>query len=178
MASGSNVRAAFCAPAHFTKMKTDVRDKTQDTPRLANHQPKDSRRITDIWMWVRKFWHAMPQLARPPLRSSDACAPRAHRDESSVRAQAVMASTRLFGVDENQRHRCNPSTLRALERTLILRTLEAVDWVIGAPRGAAVKLGMRRTTLIHRMRRLGIRRPETQAAAVLQGKLRIPSPQT
>jgi formate hydrogenlyase transcriptional activator len=51
------------------------------------------------------------------------------------------------------------TTLRDSERTLILRTLEAVGWVIGGPRGAATKLGLKRTTLIHKMQKLGISRP-------------------
>ena len=42
---------------------------------------------------------------------------------------------------------------------LILRTLQAVSWVIGGPKGAAAKLGLKRTTLIHKMKRLGISRP-------------------
>jgi formate hydrogenlyase transcriptional activator len=51
------------------------------------------------------------------------------------------------------------TTLRDSERNLILRTLEAVRWVIGGPEGAASKLGLKRTTLIHKMKRLGISRP-------------------
>jgi transcriptional regulator with GAF, ATPase, and Fis domain len=51
------------------------------------------------------------------------------------------------------------TTLRDSERTLILRTLESVGWVIGGPKGAATKLGLKRTTLIHKMQKLGISRP-------------------
>ena len=54
------------------------------------------------------------------------------------------------------------TTLRDSERTLILRTLEAVGWVIGGPKGAAAKLGLNRTTLIHKMQKLGISRPSLQ----------------
>jgi transcriptional regulator with GAF, ATPase, and Fis domain len=50
-------------------------------------------------------------------------------------------------------------TLRDSERTLILNTLDTVGWVIGGSRGAAAKLGLRRTTLINKMKRLGIARP-------------------
>ena len=56
-----------------------------------------------------------------------------------------------------------PTTLRDTERELILRTLEAVSWVIGGANGAAVKLGVKRTTLIHRMQKLGIFRPRLQS---------------
>jgi formate hydrogenlyase transcriptional activator len=51
------------------------------------------------------------------------------------------------------------TTLKDSERTLILRTLEELRWVIGGPKGAAAKLGLKRTTLIHKMQKLGISRP-------------------
>ena len=54
------------------------------------------------------------------------------------------------------------TTLRDSERNLILRTLEAVGWVIGGPKGAAAKLGLKRTTLIHKMQKLGIARPSLE----------------
>ncbi len=56
----------------------------------------------------------------------------------------------------------NTTTLRDTERTLILSTLESVGWVIGGPKGAAAKLGLKRTTLIHKMQKLGISRPSLQ----------------
>jgi transcriptional regulator with GAF, ATPase, and Fis domain len=54
------------------------------------------------------------------------------------------------------------TTLRDSERTLILQTLETVGWIIGGPKGAAAKLGLKRTTLIHKMQKLGIFRPGLQ----------------
>ena len=51
------------------------------------------------------------------------------------------------------------TTLRDSEHALILHTLEGVGWVIGGPKGAAKKLGLKRTTLIHKMQKLGISRP-------------------
>jgi formate hydrogenlyase transcriptional activator len=54
------------------------------------------------------------------------------------------------------------TTLKESERALILHTLEQVGGVIGGPRGAAAKLGLKRTTLIHKMRKLGISRPYLQ----------------
>jgi formate hydrogenlyase transcriptional activator len=51
-----------------------------------------------------------------------------------------------------------PTTLKDSERVLILQTLESVGWVIGGPKGAAVRLGLKRTTLIHKMQKLGISR--------------------
>jgi len=54
------------------------------------------------------------------------------------------------------------TTLRDSERTLILNALESVGWVIGGPKGAAAKLGVKRTTLIHKMQKLGISRTPLQ----------------
>ncbi len=52
------------------------------------------------------------------------------------------------------------TTLRDSERTLIRKTLHAVGWKIGGPKGAAAKLGLNRSTLINKMKRLGITRPQ------------------
>jgi transcriptional regulator with GAF, ATPase, and Fis domain len=53
-----------------------------------------------------------------------------------------------------------PSTpLRESERILILGALEATEWLVGGPYGAAARLGMKRTTLIARMKKHGIFRP-------------------
>jgi formate hydrogenlyase transcriptional activator len=52
-----------------------------------------------------------------------------------------------------------PTTLKDSERAVILHTLEATAWVIGGPNGAAAKLGLKRTTLICKMQKLGIYRP-------------------
>jgi formate hydrogenlyase transcriptional activator len=57
-----------------------------------------------------------------------------------------------------------PGTLMDTERAVILQTLQQVGWVIGGPKGAASRLGLKRTTLIHRMEKLGIRRPRLQSA--------------
>ena len=51
-------------------------------------------------------------------------------------------------------------TLADAEREHILQTLRDTDWVVGGPDGAAAKLGVKRTTLIYKMRKLGISRPE------------------
>ena len=52
-----------------------------------------------------------------------------------------------------------PRTLRESERALILRTLNATAWIVGGVNGAAARLGLKRTTLLHRMKKHGLRRP-------------------
>ena len=51
-------------------------------------------------------------------------------------------------------------TLRGSERDLICRTLDECRWVIGGPHGAATRLGLKRTTLISRMKKLELVRPQ------------------
>ncbi len=48
--------------------------------------------------------------------------------------------------------------LRDAERQHILRALEEANWVVGGSKGAAARLGMKRTTLQHRMQKLGLER--------------------
>jgi formate hydrogenlyase transcriptional activator len=52
--------------------------------------------------------------------------------------------------------KASPTTLRSVEREHILRVLEESRWVIT---DAAGRLGMKRTTLQGKMRKLGISRP-------------------
>jgi formate hydrogenlyase transcriptional activator len=54
--------------------------------------------------------------------------------------------------------------LEELERDHILRALEASNWVVGGRNGAAERLGMKRTSLVYKMRKFRIDRP----ASVLQ----------
>jgi transcriptional regulator with GAF, ATPase, and Fis domain len=63
------------------------------------------------------------------------------------------------------------TTLKDSERNLILRTLESVGWVIGGQKGAASRLGLKRTTLIHKMKKLGIARPHLESNEGALGRL-------
>ncbi len=58
----------------------------------------------------------------------------------------------------------NSKTLEDATRDHVLQTLEETRWVVGGRHGAAARLGIARTTLIAKMRRLGIElsRPELQ----------------
>jgi len=57
----------------------------------------------------------------------------------------------------------NPVTVTVSEnrfrdstRALILHALQEAGWVVGGPAGAAARLGLKRTTLIAKMKKLGI----------------------
>jgi formate hydrogenlyase transcriptional activator len=64
------------------------------------------------------------------------------------------------------------TTLRASERALILRTLNSTGWIVGGRKGAAVQLGMKRTTLLHRMKKHGLHRSDQHGTA--GGTFRVP----
>jgi transcriptional regulator with GAF, ATPase, and Fis domain len=59
-------------------------------------------------------------------------------------------------------------TLRDYERALISQTLEECSGVVGGPNGAAARLGLKRTTLYQRIKRLGIKPPSTTRHAQIR----------
>ena len=63
------------------------------------------------------------------------------------------------GVLANQ---VGPISLEAVEREHIIKVLREAGWVIGGNAGAAARLGLNRTTLNNRMRKLGITRPRPE----------------
>ena len=56
------------------------------------------------------------------------------------------------------------SGLAEVERDHIVRALEASDWVVGGRNGAAARLGMKRTSLVYRMQKLGVTRQQARRA--------------
>jgi len=57
--------------------------------------------------------------------------------------------------------RASAVTLEEIEREAILRALRSVNWIVGGADGAAAILGLKRTTLQGRMRKLGIETPKS-----------------
>lgn len=60
--------------------------------------------------------------------------------------------------ERSQDYAGGTTTLAAAEREHIRRVLADTNWTVGGPNGAAARLGMKRTTLQSKMRKLGIRR--------------------
>jgi DNA-binding NtrC family response regulator len=54
------------------------------------------------------------------------------------------------------------ATFTDCTRALILERLQATGWLVGGPGGAAKRLGLKRTTLVAKMKKLGISRPTPQ----------------
>jgi formate hydrogenlyase transcriptional activator len=69
-------------------------------------------------------------------------------------------------IDAATKARDAQQTLQEAERAHILAMLEKTRWIVSGPRGAANRLGMKRSTLQCRMKKLGIERPaESEEAA-------------
>ena len=87
------------------------------------------------------------------------------RELENVLERAVINSSgpKLRLVDELRKPfndlSINPKTLGAVERDYIVRTLEKTHWKVGGKNSAAEILGLDRSTLRARMRKLDIQKP-------------------
>jgi transcriptional regulator with GAF, ATPase, and Fis domain len=78
--------------------------------------------------------------------------------------------TRTFQLSAHQSSTFHSvTTWEDSDRAFVLETLEQTGWIVGGPRGAAAKLGLKRTTLLAKMRRLGISRPVFQERTSIPG---------
>jgi formate hydrogenlyase transcriptional activator len=68
-------------------------------------------------------------------------------------------------------------TLEDVKRAYVARVLEETRWVIGGPRGAAVRLGLKRTTLQSMMKRFGLPMPCDAAKSAFHGHASRPRPE-
>ncbi len=107
-----------------------------------DHIPDTTMAALCAFEWPGNIRELQNLIERAVILSNDGVLP---NPLSSAEIQSVVARA--------------ATTLRESERSLILHTLEAVGWVVGGPKGAAARLGMKRPTLIHRMKKLGISRP-------------------
>jgi formate hydrogenlyase transcriptional activator len=143
-----------------------LRQRTEDIPRLVRHftafyaQRMDKR----IEVIPRE---TMEALVRYPW-------PGNIRELQNFVERAVILSPRLIlraPVSELEPFQPGKESnvpingLAEVERDHILRALETSNWVIGGRNGAAERLGMKRTSLVYRMKKLRISRP-----AVVQQK--------
>jgi formate hydrogenlyase transcriptional activator len=134
-----------------------LRDRREDIP-------------AHVWHFVRKFSRRMdrqitsiPDVAMKALQQWDW--PGNIRELENVVERAVILSSGqtlrvpLGAVQRTASPATVTSTLRQTEREAILRALRESDGVIAGARGAAARLGLKRTTLQSKMQKLGIIRP-------------------
>ncbi len=136
-----------------------LRERPEDIPLLVRHfVEKYSRRMKNRIRTIPAA--AMAALTRYPW-------PGNVRELQNIIERAVIVSqgddlkVPLDDLKKNTAKSPTPGiTLEAAEREHILRVLHETDGVIGGPSGAAARLGMKRTTLQYRMKRLGITGPK------------------
>jgi formate hydrogenlyase transcriptional activator len=137
--------------------------------------PPLRERPEDIPLLVRYFVQKYSRLRKKEIRSVPVEVmdtlerylwPGNIRELENIIERAVILSTgrelrvsldELKIAEEPAPHRAN--TLEDAERDHILKVLKDTKWVVGGPRGAAARLGMNRTTLQFRMKKLSITRP-------------------
>ena len=141
--------------------------------------PPLRERPEDIPLLVRHFVHHFaPQMNRRietiPSETMDTLTryswPGNIRELQNLIERAVILSSgsvlqvplRALNVRSiSARHGGKHQTLEQAERAHILATLKETKWVLSGPRGAATRLGLNRSTLQFRMKKLGIFRPWT-----------------
>jgi formate hydrogenlyase transcriptional activator len=136
-----------------------LRERAQDIPRLVQHftalyAQRMNRQIEVIpaetmEVLVRYPWPGNVRELQNFIERAVILSP-----ESILRAPI----SELEPLQTPQRSNVRMNGLAEVERDHILRALEASNWVIGGQAGAAARLGMKRTSLVYRMKKLGIRR--------------------
>ena len=119
-----------------------------------NHVPEETLSALSAYTWPGNIRELQNLIERAVILSNDGVLP----NPLPSTGTEIVAVSPAQSVTESAAQ----TTLKDSERALILRTLEAVGWMIGGPTGAAARLGLKRTTLISKMKKLGISRPSRQ----------------
>jgi len=158
----------------FPIMLPALRERREDIPALVGHFVKIfSRRMgkqidsIPSEMMAAFQWHSWPGnirelqnlVERAVILSRDGVLPNPLQKRQT---SAIILSSNAHSSPSS-------TTLEHSDRAFVLETLEEAGWIVGGPRGAAAKLGLKRTTLLAKMRRLGISRPIAQEGTSVPG---------
>jgi formate hydrogenlyase transcriptional activator len=136
-----------------------LRERREDIPQLVSHfvevfGRRMGKRIDHIpqdildafvsYSWPGNVRELQNLIERAVIRSSNGVLPNPLPDKNPVTATPLQ------------------DTFTDSTRALILHALSRTGWVVGGPGGAAARLGLKRTTLIAKMKKLGISRPVSQ----------------
>ncbi len=80
-------------------------------------------------------------------------------ERSVILSESAELEAPLAELEPNYEPDQEDMSLVDFERAHILKALQESNWVVAGPSGAAVKLGMKRTSLQYKMQKLGIKRP-------------------
>ncbi len=137
-----------------------LRERPEDIPPLVRHFARHyARRMSRKTAWMPST--AMDALVRYSW-------PGNIRELQNLIERAVIRSAGerldvpVSEIDERMgapKTHAAHGTLEEAERSHILATLKETQWILSGPRGAAQRLGINRSTLQFRMKKLGIERP-------------------
>jgi formate hydrogenlyase transcriptional activator len=145
-----------------------LRERREDIPALVAHFvnlfsrrmgkqvesiPPETMAAFQWYLWPGNIRELQNLVERAVILSRDGVLPNPLHKKQTEFMVPSLHRTRTFH---------SSMTLEDSDRALISETLEQVGWIVGGPHGAAAKLGLKRTTLLAKMRRLGISRPVPQ----------------
>ncbi len=141
-----------------------LRERPEDIPVLVRHFVREAaHRMNRRALWMSSaamgalVAHSWPGNIRELQNLIERAVIRSGGDELRVPLDDLNGDGEIeSGVDGG--------TLEHAERLHILATLKKTGWVLSGPRGAAARLGINRSTLQFRMKKLGIERPMVAAA--------------
>jgi formate hydrogenlyase transcriptional activator len=154
----------------FPIMLPPLRERTEDIPLLVHHF------VSKLARRMNKEFSRVPVEVMEALRLHDW--PGNIRELQNVLERAIIMCSGpelRLPLDELKPLVAGdtPGAIRTLaeaEREHILRILKQAGWVVGGRNGAAVQLGLPRTTLLGRMHRLGIAKGAAPAIAAAAGR--------
>ena len=147
----------------FPVLVPPLRERREDIPQLATHfvevfARRMNKRIDHIsagvldafvsYSWPGNVRELQNLIERAVIRSNNGVLPNTLPDKNPL----MVPPSR--------------DTFAASTRALILHALGSTGWVIGGAAGAAARLGLKRTTLIAKMKKLGISRPAQQTETI------------
>jgi formate hydrogenlyase transcriptional activator len=137
-----------------------LRERSEDIPLLVRHFvqhfaermnktietiPSETMQALTRYSWPGNIRELQNLIERAVILSTGTVLPVPVRD----------LSISTIATQDSRKH----LTLEEAERAHILATLKETRWVLSGPRGAATRLGLNRSTLQFRMKKLGIARP-------------------
>jgi formate hydrogenlyase transcriptional activator len=137
----------------FPVVLPSLRERREDIPELASHF---------VEVFARRMGKRIDRIPQDILDAFVSYSwPGNVRELQNLIERAVIRSDN--GVLANPLPDKNPVTVTVSEnrfrdstRALILHALQEAGWIVGGPAGAAARLGLKRTTLIAKMKKLGI----------------------